>query len=158
MRIFDGNVSYIACNICGEGYNSFSISVDSNTKLFTFERRSKCYGDVVLKDLTREQLLTELEFSSKFVATRYARRNVRNFVQHLKEGRYDKYVAPVRRPRTVQQARSQASIITASTADAWANINSAIISMGEAANSFTYRWAPAVISEPTHDPGMEIAY
>ncbi len=91
--LFESNLGYIECDVCGSGYNSVRVFYDNYAPAdtpFTFERRSNCYENITTNQLSRDELISLMEQSKFLIATRYARRNWREFMRDLQRGRYDK--------------------------------------------------------------------
>lgn len=81
------NLGYVNCDICGEGYNGIGVWFDPNAdrdKPFRFIRNSKCYGNIDVNGLSKEDLLAQLDAAAFMVATRYARRQFRDFVRQVR--------------------------------------------------------------------------
>jgi hypothetical protein len=91
--LFESNLGYIECDVCGSGYNSVRVFYDNYAPVdtpFTFERRSNCYENITTNQLSRDELISLMDQSKFLIATRYARRNWREFMRDLQRGRYDK--------------------------------------------------------------------
>lgn len=79
---FDQNLGYVKCDIDGEGYNRVTIYRDGDT--YDYERVSLCYGNVIQKGITKDQMLANLEEDDFLVATLEARKQVKDFKAQIR--------------------------------------------------------------------------
>lgn len=100
--LFEANLGYVECNVCGSGYNTVAVYYDNYSPEdtpFRFVRNSRCYGNQDESGLTRDEVMARLDANKFFVATRYARRNWREFIRDLSRGKYDKGIRNPQRLR-----------------------------------------------------------
>jgi hypothetical protein len=92
-RIFELSLGYVECDVCGSGYNTMYVNHDQWAPAdtpFNFVRDSRCYGNLDISGLSRDELVEIVESNRFLVSTRRARQSFNDFLRSLKGGKFDK--------------------------------------------------------------------
>jgi hypothetical protein len=85
--VFDYSLGYTNCNICGDGENRVTISIDPESMTYDYYRESPCFKQVHESGISQERMLEMLQRDDFLVSTRRARARVKKFKLDVAEGR-----------------------------------------------------------------------
>lgn len=91
--LLEMNLGYVTCDIDGEGYNSIAVWQDESMpedKQFRFIRNSRCYGNLDIQDISKDELIEHVKAARFFIGSRRARKQFNEFLRDLKRGNFDK--------------------------------------------------------------------